>query len=140
MMSRLFFLASALYFLILLSGCTTAGNVASSGGVIQGMNKQALRNALLYTSLAEDPFLSGCKRAYYPELNIEIVAAESETMYFIFEDVYRRTTGCKADGDGRLRYWTNSYAQMMAYIDDARRETGAPADDEGPVFERPPEV
>lgn len=140
MVTRYFLLTSAVYCVFMASGCTTAGNVASSGGVSVGMNKQALRSALLYTSLAEDPFLSGCKRAYYPELKIEIVAAESETMYFIFEDVHRRTTYCKADGDGRLSYWTNSYAQMMAYIDDARRETGTPADDDGPVFERPPEV
>jgi hypothetical protein len=133
-------LLTVTYLTSILTGCTTAGDVASSGGVRVGMTKSEVRSALLYTTLAEDPFLNGCRRRYYPDLKLEILAAESETMYFIFEDVYRSTTGCGYDGNGALRYWTSSYEQVMRFVNDARPGRHDRADTEGVVFERPPDV
>lgn len=130
----------AAYAAFLMTGCTTAGEVASSGGVRVGMTKSELRSALLYTTLAEDPFLSGCRRRHYADLKLEILAAESQTMYFIFENVYRPTTGCGSDGNGTLKYWTRSYEQAMKFVNDARPSRSGPADTADSLFERPPDV
>ena len=81
MMRSLLFLLGA-YFTSLLTGCTTAGDVAYSGGLRVGMSKSEVRNALLYTTLAEDPFLTDAD-AVITMTQIRDLAAESETLYLI---------------------------------------------------------
>ena len=137
---RSLLLLLAAYAAFLMTGCTTAGDVASSGGLRVGMSKSEVRNALLYTTLAEDPFLTGCRRRYYDDLKLEILAAESETLYLIFAYVSRPTTGCGSDGNGALRYWTSSYEEMMRFVNDARPTRTDRKDTEDTVFERPPDV
>jgi len=110
---------------LLLSGCTTARQEISKGGVDPGISKNQLKSQLGATTLSEDPFLSGCYRQYYPNLRLEVLSSRSRSVYFIFEKVYEPSVGCSRSlvGDGRLAKITYSRHDVETYIDAKKPKT-----------------
>ena len=110
---------------LLLSGCTTARQEISKGGIDPGISKNQLKRQLEATALSEDPFLSGCYRQYYPNLRLEVLSSRSRSVYFIFEKVYESSVGCSRSlvGDGRLAKITYSRHDVETYIDAKKPKT-----------------
>jgi S1-C subfamily serine protease len=110
---------------LLLSGCTTARQEISKGGIDPGISKNQLKRQLEATALSEDPFLGGCYRQYYPNLRLEVLSSRSRSVYFIFEKVYESSVGCSRSlvGDGRLAKITYSRHDVETYIDAKKPKT-----------------
>ncbi|MDO8864128.1 hypothetical protein Q6D67_20790 [Haliea sp. E1-2-M8] len=114
-----------IFYIAFLVGCTSSTAVVEKEKVYVGMNKAELKRALGATTLGEDPFISGCFRQYLLEKKIEILSSSSESVYFIFENVNEPSKGCSRSklGDGSLKAWRHSYAEVAEYFEQIFPET-----------------
>ena len=102
---------------LVIQACVSTTSVINKGAIQKGMSKQELRNKLLLTKLAEDPFLSGCYRKYYPNIGVEIISSQSRTVFFIFKDVTTPSTTCSNNTEnGLLAGWAFSDVDALDFI------------------------
>ena len=102
------------YISLLLVACVS--NQQALSGAKIGMSKGELRNAYLLSYLSDDPFLEGCVREYESKEKVEVLAAQSKSTYFLFDQVSRPSGGCSASGNGRLAFW-GSYSRVMSFYE-----------------------
>ena len=111
-------LVISILILLFVASCTTARQEVSSGKIKIGISKNQLKGYLGMTALSEDAFLGGCYRKYHDQINYEVLASSSRSVYFIFSDVTIPSAGCSRSdtGNGSLAKIAYTINEVNNYI------------------------
>jgi S1-C subfamily serine protease len=114
-------LTSIALVLFFMAACTSSQSVVQSGAIYIGMSKEQLRDELLFTSYAEDPFLSMDSSRFLSDIRMEILATPSRTFFFVFTNVDYPSQGNNIYGNGILKNWFPTENQALQFVEDQRR-------------------
>lgn len=104
------------FMLLILYACASNQSLIQSNKIYVGMNKDQLRERLLWdSSPGDDAFLNSGFRAYYPDKRMEILAGSNKQIFYVFQNVTIPTTSGFAGsrGNGTLLSYHWSYQSAL---------------------------